>query len=273
VITMADGARRLRELGRSWLDRLLVGCWLVVLESEALTSNHRHGPLALNAAVVAAMALAGLWRRRSPLVFLAVTGLLAISLSQGLTSRDYGTLVGVYSVLAPTYAVGAWERTRPAVAGIMIWAAAAALAGGLIERASLGGLVGPLLAAGAAWSAGMAVRAQRELAARLRDTTTRLAAERGERARLAVADERARIARDLHMLVARSVAAMVVKAEVARELLDVRPADALAPMTAIEEAGREALAEMRRILGVLRRPDEVGDWRLQAGLGKQEVLA
>jgi hypothetical protein len=44
-------------------------------------------------------------------------------------------------------------------------------------------------------------------------------------------------------------------------------------MTAIEEAGREALAEMRRILGVLRRPDEVGDWRLQAGLGKQEVLA
>jgi signal transduction histidine kinase len=256
---------RLRGLERSWLDPVLAGCWLVALEAEALTSHHRRGPLALSAVLVGAAALAGLGRRRAPLAFLVVTGLLSLPLGHGLASRDYATLFGVYGVLVPPYAVGAWERRRAwAVAAMLIWAITAT-AVGLTQQAAFSGLAGPLLAAGTAWSAGAAVRAQRGLAARLRETTSRLAAERAERARLAAADERARIARDLHLLVARNVAAMMVQAEAARELLGAGPAGALAPIAAVEEAGREALAEMRRILGVLRRPAEVRS-------GPREVL-
>ena len=257
--------RRLSDLGRTWLDRLLACGWLVALAGAALTSDHRRGPLALNISVAAAMALAGLWRRRAPVAFLASTAVLSIPLSSGLTSRDYATLAGVYCVLVPPYAVGAWAKRPRAVAAIAIWGVGATVLG-LTQHASLGGLAGPLLAAGAAWSAGVAVQAQRELTARLRAATTRLAAEREERERQAAAEERTRIARDLHLLVARSVVAMVVQAEAARELLGTRPADALTAITAIEAAGREALAEMRRILGVLRRPGEVHDLRPPAML-------
>lgn len=257
--------RRVSDLGRTWLDRLLACGWLIALASEALTSDHRRGPLALNIAVVAAMALAGLWRRRAPIAFLASTALLSIPLSSGLASRDYATLAGAYCVLVPPYAVGAWAKRPRAVAAIAIWAVGATILG-LVQHAPLGGLAGPLLAAGAAWSAGVAVQAQRELAARLRAAATSLAAEREERERQAAAEERTRIARDLHLLVARSVVAMLVQAEAARELLSTRPADALMAISAIEAAGREALAEMRRILGVLRRPGDVHDLRPPAML-------
>jgi signal transduction histidine kinase len=253
-------ARRLRELGRRGQDPLLACGWLVVLEAAALTSNHRHGPLALNLAVVAAMALAGLWRRRAPLFFLAATALLSFPLSQGLTSRDYATLVGIYGVLVPTYAVGAYAKRPRAVAAIVVWAVAITVAG-LAQHAALSGLAGPLLAAGTAWAAGVAVRAQRQLTAKLRDAAARLAAEREDRARQATLDEQTRIARDLQVLVARHVVAMVVQAEVARDRFDVSRADALTAMTAVEEAGREALTEMRRILDVLRHPGRAPDLR------------
>jgi signal transduction histidine kinase len=261
-------AHRLGALGRRWLDPLLAGCWLVALEVAALTSNHRHGPLALNLAVVGALALAGLWRRRAPVVFLAVTALLSILLRQGLTSRDYATLVGIYGVLIPPYAVGAWAKRPRAVAAIVVWAVAVTIAG-LAQHAALSGLAGPLLASGTAWAAGLAVRAQRQLTGELRDATTRLAAEREDRARQATVDEQARIARDLQVLVARDVVAMVVQAEVARDLFDTSRADALAATAAIEDVGREALAQMRRILDVLRHPGEVPELRPPSPLNQR----
>jgi signal transduction histidine kinase len=254
-----------------WLDPLLAGAWLVALEAEALTSSHRHGPLLLNVLVVGAMALAGLWRRRVPLVFLFVTGMLAIALSQGLTSRDYATVTGTYSVLIPTYAVGAWEKRSRAATGIATWACAATVAG-VVQHAQLSGLAGPLLAAGAAWSAGRVIRAQRELAAKLRGTSARLAAEREDRARLAVASERARIARDLHALVARGVIAMVVQAEAAQNLLEADPSGANISMSAIEDTGRDALSEMRRMLGVLRNGEQSRELRPQPGLDQIHAL-
>ena len=142
----------------------------------------------------------------------------------------------------------------------MVWAVAITVAG-LAQHAALSGLAGPLLAAGTAWAAGVAVQAQRQLTVKLRDAAARLAAEREDRARQATLDEQARIARDLQVLVARHVVAMVVQAEVARDRFDVSRADALTAMTAIEEAGREALTEMRRILDVLRHPGQVPDLR------------
>jgi signal transduction histidine kinase len=198
------------------------------------------------------MATAGLWRRRAPVLFLALSGVLALGLSQGLASRDYATLTGTYCVIVPVYAVGAWEK-RPlvAAAAIATWQCATTVAA-LALHAQLSGIAGPLLASGAAWLAGRVIRAQRELAAELRDTSVRLAAEHQERARLAVLSERLRIARDVHALVARGVIMMVVQAEAGQSLLETDQPAATASMSAIEETGRQALSEMRRILGVLR---------------------
>jgi signal transduction histidine kinase len=241
---------------RAWLDVLLACGWLVALETEVLTSSNATGPLALNLVVVALMALAGLARRRAPVAFLLATGLLAIPLRHGLTSgATGGTLTGFYGILVPTYAVGAWAKRSHAIAGFATWAVCATVLG-VAGHSALSGVAGPLLAAGAAFSVGILVRSQRDLAARLTESSRRLAAEDEDRARLAVVAERTRIARDLHALVARGVTVMIIQAEAAQDLLGSDPPRALVSITAIEAAGREALAQMRRLLGVLRSHEE-----------------
>jgi signal transduction histidine kinase len=106
----------------------------------------------------------------------------------------------------------------------------------------------------------------------LEHTSARLAAEREDRARLAVAGERTRIARELHAMVAHSVAAMVVQSEAARSLLDHDPARADTVMGAIEGTGRQTLAEMRRILGVLRHVGHIGERHPQPGVDQIYTL-
>ena len=158
-------ARRWARLGR-WVDPALAGFWLVILEVEALTSSHTKGPLALNLLAVGAMALAGLWRRRAPLLFLFTVGLLDIPLSNGLTSGHYATITGLYGVLIPTYALGAWGKRSHALIGLAVWALGATTIG-IAQHSALSGLAGPLLAAGAAFAVGWAIRAQRDLSANL----------------------------------------------------------------------------------------------------------
>ena len=84
---------------------------------------------------------------------------------------------------------------------------------------------------------------------------------------MAVVDERRRIAREMHDLVAHSMSVMVVQAGGARRILDRDPARALEAATMIERTGREALAEMRHLLGVLNLPEA------RAALAPQPTLA
>ncbi|WP_413804852.1 sensor histidine kinase [Streptomyces sp. OE57] len=98
------------------------------------------------------------------------------------------------------------------------------------------------LVAGAAWGAGRAVRRRRARAAR-----------RGRRlAEEALAEERLRIARELHDIVSHSLSVIVVKASVANHVAEERPEETRDAIGAIERTGREALTEMRRALGMLR---------------------
>jgi signal transduction histidine kinase len=86
----------------------------------------------------------------------------------------------------------------------------------------------------------------------LHERTARLEREREAQSLAAVAEERARIARELHDVVAHSISVMTIQAGAARLLLDDEPERAEEPLLSIEETGRETLAEMRRLLGVLR---------------------
>ncbi|GAA2592099.1 sensor histidine kinase [Actinomadura fulvescens] len=121
------------------------------------------------------------------------------------------------------------------------------------------------------WVLGRNLRLRRAYFAELEDRAARLERARGTDARAARVEERSRIARELHDVVAHHVSVMTVQAGAARRILDRDPGSAREAMTTIEEVGRTALSEMRRIVGVLRTdrdPERAGgELAPQPGLG------
>jgi signal transduction histidine kinase len=105
------------------------------------------------------------------------------------------------------------------------------------------------------WALGAALASRRSYAEQLEARTAALEQARRELADRAVADERARIARELHDVIAHAMSVITVRAGVGAHLLDTRPAEAAAALRVIESTGREALSEMRRMLTVLRDPE------------------
>ena len=103
---------------------------------------------------------------------------------------------------------------------------------------------------------GRVIRSRVELNRALREKTERLERERADRTAAAALEERGRIAGELHDVVAHALSAMVVQASGARRLAERDPARAASAFQAVETSGREALTEIRRLLGVLRRDDE-----------------
>ena len=120
---------------------------------------------------------------------------------------------------------------------------------------------------------GRALRSRARLQSELREKTELIERQRADRARTAVEDERERIASELQAVVANSVSAMVVQAEmVPRVLAAGEPERAERAFAAIEETGRDALVEMRRLLGVLRRDGDRPELAPQPGLGRLQAL-
>jgi signal transduction histidine kinase len=123
------------------------------------------------------------------------------------------------------------------------------------------------------WVVGDNMRTRRAYLHSLEERAERLERERVEHARRAAAEEQARIARELHDVIAHSVSVMVVQAAAARDVFDSHPQRARTALGAIEETGREALAELRRLLGVVRLPGERGEtYQPQPGLGQVGAL-
>ena len=256
-----------------WLDLVLACAVLVVLETAVIEAHHRRGPLALNLIVVAGIALASGWRRRSPFISTLVVGLLGAVMNAFLVELKSSPVIGAYLIVVPTYSLAAWVPRRQAVAGLALFIGGAAVSQLIAERGQPGAFAGAVFAICGSWAAGRAIRSYRRLTADLSQTNTRLALEREDRARLAVAGERSRIARELHAAVAGSVAAMVVQAVGARRLLCVDPDGAERAMASVEDAGRDALGDMRRMLGALRRSGGNGEPRApQPGIDQLHAL-
>jgi signal transduction histidine kinase len=250
-----------------WLDPALAAVALVALEIEILTSKHRSGPLVLNVIGAAAITVALVWRRRAPLAYVCLSVGLAVVMTATLTDLTALIIPGLLSIIA-AYTVAAYEPQTRALIGLAVCLVALWGLLAVTPHTSVYSYVfttGPLAAS---WAVGRAVRARRLLNEELGRKAERIATERDSRELLAVADERTRIARELHAVVAGSVSAMVVQTEAAQQLLDADLDRADAAMAAIEEAGRETLSEMRRILGVLRRVDQVAELAPQPGVGQ-----
>jgi signal transduction histidine kinase len=247
-------AARLPGLETRWLDPALAVIFLVAVELELLTAPYRHGPALLNALVIALMTLPLAWRRHDPLP----AALVVLS----------ATLLETILLTDVTQARTTVERPR-AIAGLAACLATAGTAS--IALGSTQVLVRSTVFVTTSWAVGRAMRARRLLARELEEKAARAEAEREDRARLAVADERTRIARELQAVVAHKVSAMVVGAEAASYVLDTDPAGADAQMLEVERTGRQALEEMRRILGVLRA-EEAPERQPQPGMGQLPAL-
>jgi len=198
-------------------------------------------------ALVVAQCLPLVARRRWPFaVALLCGGLTAVYGVSSLPDPPvpYAALVSLYSVAAHG------TRTRAYAAGLI--AAAGIVASLLLDPAAdLGDATFLLPVFATAWLLGDAARRRRELAAQLRDRAEQLERTRAAEAATAVAAERNRIAREMHDVVAHHLSMMVVQAEAGPVAVAGNPDRAVSAFDAISAAGKQALTEMRRLLGVL----------------------
>ena len=213
-------------------------------------------------AIVVALTLPIAWRRRAPLAVACLVMTAAVALAAMLP--EFNSLASpMFVLVVPPYSVAANEGRQRALAGLGV-CLAGALCVNAVRPDGVASVVFSTAMVGASWAIGRALRSRRQLAGELHLTAERIAAEEDGRERLAVADERTRIARELNTAVALSISQMVVQSDAARRLLSIDRVRADTAMAALEDSGREALTEMRRILGVLRRIDDVSRTRAPA---------
>jgi signal transduction histidine kinase len=195
-------------------------------------------------------------RRRAPLLAfsIALTGIFVHVV------LDYPEGALPLILLIPTYTVASLSTTKKAVVALgAIYVTIIVLV--LTDSAGLDtlGALSNMAIYGVAWAVGIALRARREAVdARMREAEERANLERESTARV-LAEERLRIAQELHDVVAHSMSVIAVQAGVGAHVLDDRPDDARVALDNISATSRRALTEMRRLLGVLRDSDGMRD--------------
>lgn len=191
-------------------------------------------------------------------------GLVQLLLNLGPQPADVAVLIALYSVTAHGPRLVHRIAIGTALTGAAIQAGLLALAGPDLARVGTWFLV-MVVAALAAWSFGLVRRIRREQLEALHERADRLERESRQQAAIATAGERARIAREMHDVVAHSLSVIIAQADGGRYAGRQDPASALRSLGTIGETGRAALADMRAILGVLRRGEGEDGGRSPSG--------
>ena len=273
----ATGRRGLKHLhwNQDYADIALALALTVLALSTAARDHYRLDAVSVSLLILQTLPIA--LRRRNPMRILFITGsaITLYSLLGYLGPNGVGDSTGAYGVVVAFYTVAANEPRRRAIV------AAAVTAGFVLASfaayATFDSITGwtanlsvTYLSFGLAWLIGDNLRVRRAYTRQLENRAAELEIEREEKATQAVTEERARIARELHDVVAHYVSVMVVQAAGARRIADKDPVAARGALEAVEAAGRTALAEMRRMLEVLRADDPgMGP---QPGLGEIDRL-
>src|SRR4051794_29373212 len=245
------------------LDAAIAAAIGVGMIADTVIGSH-DGPWWANLLCSLAIGVSLLWRRRAPLVPLAVFLVAGVVMALWLTGYD-DAFTPLFALIVVGYSTGRWSEGR------MLAVGAAAAAGGLlaVELAlgqSLGDWGFPALALTAAFGTGMTIRNRIELARTLAARAAELEDSREAREHEAVMAERRRLARELHDVVAHTVSVMVVQAGGARRTLHRDPDAALEALAAVEATGRGALVELRRLPGLLRPEGETAPHAPQPGM-------
>ena len=263
-----------RLLSGSWIDRLLDAAFVVlavVAQVEIwLRDEAENQPLLVVLALV--WTLAPLARRRwpfaAPVAALVAVGAMTF-VADEFVAAAATSVVGLALVAG---VVSAYNEPRLAAAGLVLAWGVVALVGAQDPEGRLGGSLAAGFIATACWLVGLGWYRRTAYAAVLQERAERAERERETAARAAVAEERARIARELHDVVAHSVSVMTLQTGAVRRLLRADQARERKALDAVERTGREALVELRRLLGVLRAPDEQAELAPQPGLSELQAL-
>jgi signal transduction histidine kinase len=252
--------RRLwRLLLRYWFDALVVVALGLSLTITVGSQGNRHGPqgpLWFDVLTMLGITLPYFARRRFPFGAPVAVGIVfaASSFVDGRAIPD--NFVAILVALASFPVFGLMRDRTQAIAGLAFGIGVFAIVFHNDPERLIGNFVFTSLVFSVAWTIGFALGRKFAEADDARERATRAERERVERAQLAVADERTRIARELHDVVGHSVSVMTVQASAARRLLRPHQDKQREALLVVEQTGREALAEMRRMVGVLRRPEE-----------------
>jgi signal transduction histidine kinase len=266
----------LRYLARQyWFDLLVALLAVVAMLQVALGHGSRGAPrttLWFCIPAIAVLVLPVFARRRFPFAGPAVYWLLGA----GITFVDpllipYASALFVVG-MADAFLLGNLRDSRRAGAGLAVVVGSAVTIVYNIPSHSVSQLVFVPLEFAVSWVAGFAVRerAEQAEAAEVRAAAAEL--ERDAAARIAVAEERARIARELHDIIAHSVSVMVLQVGAVRHKLPDALAEERDALSSVERVGRAALAEMRRLLAVMRRDGDRAELAPQPGLDGLDSL-
>jgi signal transduction histidine kinase len=207
-----------------------------------------------NAAAALLFGGALFFRSRAPLVPLIV-GVTYIAFPTFNDLANSGVLA--IGIMASLYSCGVSPRRGTSAGGAAIGAASVFLTAWTSSRFSANDTLWVALIVTAPWVTGRFVRRARERARLLEHRNVRLETEQEEAAARAVSEERIRIARELHDVIAHALSLIVVQARGGRRMVKrERPADALDAFDTVEQAAQQALDEMRRLLGMLREHDD-----------------
>jgi signal transduction histidine kinase len=266
---------RLVSAGDVLIPAVLTALALYEIWGATLASPGFRGPPVVQTLGALLMIVPLGWRRRYPIA-VAICALAGAAVEwpwlRGTGQLSFEAFVVVLLVF---YSVGAHAELRRglrALGVVVVFILAADIAdsvAGYHEPFENAGLY-PLLAV--AWAAGNAFRRHGVRERALEARAEALEGEREEKVRLAAAEERARIARELHDVVAHSVSVMVVQVGGARGILDSEPETARKTLRSAEQTGRHALAEMRRMLGILRVADDGRGLAPQPSLGDVDTV-
>ena len=256
-----DVKRSLRP--RRW-DAISAAVVLLLVVPELMPRHGGPGAVAFDVA----FAIPLLWRSRWPFpVFLVIAGIALVQWLVGIR------VLGDFALLIALYTVASREDRRIALTAAAILELGVFLAlfkwfpaGHIRSFVGLSGLVA------AAGILGQNIRNRRQLLDSLRERADRLEHERDQQGRLAAAAERARIARELHDVVAHNLTVMIALSDGAGYALRDSPDEAEHALETASRTGREALSEMRRLLGVLREQDAAADSGPQPGLLQIDAL-
>jgi signal transduction histidine kinase len=249
---------KLRRLIENQVIDAIVVVLFLFAEGEAWFSDSIKGPQAVLAIGAATWTLPLLARRRFP--FGAPLFVLGALVGEALLANSAITQSGI-SFAACVLAVGLIGMHGVTRRGVSGGAAALVAIGVIVALDPEGGFADFFVIGGVvafSWIVGLSLSERTRRTAELEERAERLERERDAEARAAVAEERARIAREMHDVVAHSLSVMVVQAEAAEEMIGLDPERARVPLIAVQDTGRAALGELRRMLGVLREKEESG---------------
>jgi signal transduction histidine kinase len=252
------------------LDRLVAAGLVVLGQVELWATNAIPGPKGLTVPLSILIAGSVAVRRRWPFA-VATFALVAFPVMLVVGGSQTSVAIGVAWMCA-IYGLAVWTETRRFVVGCGVLSIASILAQ-LRPHGTAGAAVTFIVVPGIAMLiARSAVRDRQLLAETLTARAELLEREQELRAHEAVAEERARIARELHDLVAHNVSVMVVQAGAERHALGDSQASTRDVLRSIEQAGRQALAEARRLLGMLRRDGDSQELEPQPNIDQIKFL-